>query len=132
MAATAAARAKKLGLSREDALRIINSLPFLVATSNHALLPRSVTAIESQRARRFPGRVYAEPANLKRTHLNAKHALDAAHPIVLVAYEVWSGRQSYVFPEQPFRVMREITREEYLRVFPRGAAGNYYYEINTD
>lgn len=57
--------------------------------------------------------------------------------IVTVAYEVQSLNRSFVFPPQPFMILREITFREFCQSLPaKTRAGRsqrrYFYEISTD
>ena len=61
----------------------------------------------------------------------------AAGQIVVVAYEVSDLTRSFVFPPQPFQIMREITFHEFcLSLPPKTRAGTMqgrrFYEIATD
>lgn len=115
MSNTAAARAKYSPLTREEAVTFLNGLPFLVAFSNRILLPEMI----------------AKNCKMKKDKIGDR---GYRNPVVVIAYEVYIGRRSYTFDAQPFRVLRQITIEEYLKVLPDGAVGYkyYYYEIHTD
>jgi hypothetical protein len=116
-AATARARERSVpALSREEALEILNSMPYLVATSNTKLLPEQFTV-----------------RTLK--YLTAHNQLHRIQkpPIIPVAFTVvGADKRSYTFESQPFMVMREITREEFRRVAPWACTGRFHYIISTD
>jgi len=93
---TGTAPAPILALTRREALRVLNRMPFLVCMSGNRL------AI---------GAVY-------RTRL-----------------EVSEYGRLYKFAEQPFLIMRAISREEFKNAAPwaHGGTGKmYYYEVHTD
>ena len=105
----AAARARSPEMTREEAIEILNRMPFLACMSGYKLLNSMVA---TPRAAERPDIFWSE-------------------------YEVWSGKRRYVFERQPFRVLREITREEFKAAVPEAqvpAAGTrmFYYEVATD
>ena len=110
-AATARALAKPEPLTFMEAMKIINSMPFLVCTC-----PQKLLNSQLKRGRYCQNRILPE--------------------IYEVEFEVWDGPRSYVFPRQPFRVLRVITRVEFRRVAPWAATGhsklNFCYHISSD
>lgn len=58
--------------------------------------------------------------------------------IVNQCFEVEEDRQKFAFDEQPFRIVREISRAEYLAALPKhhrrvtNMGACHYYEIFTD
>ena len=113
MAASAAARAVA-PLTYYEAMRIINAMPFLVCTCTHKLLNSQFRPDARGRMRQ------------------SRNPLPEIYP---VAFEVWNGPRSYIFPEQPFRVVRVITKAEFKRAAPWACTGrgfSYYYHIATD
>jgi hypothetical protein len=105
-----AAAARALApLTREEAIEILNRMPYLVATSSYKLLN---SMILSSKATERPDVFWSE-------------------------YEVWNGKRRYVFEKQPFRVLREITREEFKAAAPEAQVPSstvrcYFYEIHSD
>ena len=96
-------------LTREEAIEILNRMPYLVCMSGYKLLNSMVV---SHRAAERPDVFWSE-------------------------YEIWSGKRRYVFERQPFRVLREITREEFIAAVPEAhvpaaSARMFYYEVHSD
>lgn len=129
MSGTAARRAVE-PLTRQEAVDFMNSLPYLVCTSSHVLLPRTAKAIAVTRAN-YKVKTFKKPPT-RFSGAQAKFLLDPKSPIVRIEYEVFLGQRSYKFEEQPFWIVREISKGEYLKVLPNGATGFYYYIITTD
>ena len=96
-------------LTREEAIEILNRMPYLVCMSGYKLLNSMVV---SHRAAERPDVFWSE-------------------------YEIWSGKRRYVFERQPFRVLREITREEFKAAAPEAQVPAstvrcFFYHIHTD
>jgi hypothetical protein len=103
--------AKRPKLSRERALEIINAMPYLVCTCKQKLL--QIQMIPNRRN----GLVRKVPE------------------IYDIEFEVAEQNMTYKFPKQPFRVLCEITRQEFKRVAPWACTGpswNYFYHIHSD
>ncbi len=67
----------------------------------------------------------------------ASRALLEANSTVLIAFEIWDGERSFVFPSQPFTILRQITYHQYKqalppRMHPATSRFSRYYEIFTD
>lgn len=107
-------------LTRQEAIDFLNTLPYLVASSGLKLLPEMMA----------PGAFRFVTPRMKDLISNR------GKPVIeMLAFPVTINNRTYTFDAQPFRVIREITKEEYLNVLPRGyVSGNrmYYYEIHTD
>jgi hypothetical protein len=108
MSAAAVARAKALPLDRQSAVNFVNSLPYLVASSPHKLL-QEMCGNKTKRHQPLP-----------------------QSAIYTIEFPVTIGSRTYTFEAQPFRVIRQITKAEYLAVLPNGQPDRFYYEIHTD
>lgn len=114
---TAVARAKANPLTRSEATEILNSMPYLVATSSSKLLPEM---FNEKTIKYFKSK-------------NQQWRFERK-PIIEVEFTVFNGARSYTFEKQPFQVLCQITREEFLRVLPSAAAGRhlFFYRVGTD
>lgn len=114
---TAAAQARIKPLTRREATRIVNSMPYLVAASHAKLLPEMFDEKQRAHFRKYNQMTRCTPP-----------------PVIHMEFEVSNGQRSYVFKKQPFRVLRQITMEEYLLVFPYGMVRRdlFYYLVSTD
>lgn len=109
---TATKMARYAPLTLEEAIEVLNSLPFLACMCSQKLLNNMLDP-RSKGRRCVPER----PA------------------VYEVEFEVSKNGRKFTFPKQPFRVMREITREEYRAAVPFaaiGGPGSFYYELHTD
>ena len=104
-----------MNLTREQAIEILNRMPYLVCSADAKLLPEMFTPAARKHLARH--------GQLKRTEKPA---------VVVTAFTVVDGKRSYTFDPQPFRVLRFITREEFRRAAPWAALGRYHYEIHGD
>lgn len=115
MSAAAAPALARPSLSREDAIRIINAMPYLVCTSESKLLPDMFTEKQKAHAKKH----------------NQEHKV-SRNPVIQSKFTVFSGGRSYTFDRQPFRVMKSISKEEFRKAAPWAATGKHHYVISTD
>lgn len=102
-------------MSRDEAVEIINRMPYLVCSSHAKLL----TSMFSEETRDH----YRRHGQSKRTEKPA---------IIVTTFTVYEGKRQYTFEAQPFRVLRLISRQEFRRVAPWAAVGRFHYEVATD
>lgn len=99
----------KASLTRHEAIQFLNSLPYLVASSDTKLLKSMIKGVRHE----------------TNNSASADGVYDLEFPVTI-------GKRVYTFELQPFRIIREITEKEYLAVLPGGAKARFYYQIHTD
>lgn len=109
------ARTKPEPLTREEAIEILNSMPFLVATSDAKLLPEMFTVKTRKHLARY----------------GQLHRM-VVPKVISMSFTVACGRRSYTFVPQPFVVIREISKAEFKRIAPWACVGRWCYQVSTD
>ena len=111
MAAAAPARALA-PMTREEAVAILNRMPYLVCTSNQKLLQSMVSV----------------PRNRERSVMYIRQE------VYHVEFQVSDGKRTYTFESQPFHILCQISKEEFRAAAPWASVVNvrYFYRISTD
>ena len=120
MAATGTARAK-VAMTRAEAIELLNRMPYLVCTCSQRLLRDQVAG---------------RPHNIQ-VRMEKGIPEQAVYETSFTVFG--EGNRSYTFERQPFRIIREISRDEFLACAPWASTSHggrndrtFYYEIHTD
>ena len=108
---SAAAARALASMSREEAIEILNRMPYLVCMSSYKLLQSQIRGDPRRSTRRSE--------------------------VYWVEFMVSDSRRSYTFERQPFHILCAISKEEFKRAAPwasvtGGKSPQYFYRISTD